>query len=91
MKRKKQIYKRITDLNIIMDMYDNVIRKNTKNKQKIEEFENFYSQNMVEIKDVLASKKYVPNNFSYFFFSHMIVFDVSLSLMIPLETKYKKE
>ena len=66
MKRKKQIYKKITDLNVIMTMYDNIIRKNTKNKQKIEEFENFYSQNMVEIKDVLASKKYAPNNYSVF-------------------------
>ena len=35
MKRKNNLYKKICDIDVIMNMYDNVIRINTKNKNKI--------------------------------------------------------
>lgn len=60
------VYKDICDLSTIMEMYDNVIRKNTRNKMKVEEFENYYSQNIVNIKEVLCSKKYIPGRYSVF-------------------------
>ena len=67
MKRKKNLYKKITDLDVIMNMYDKVIKLNTKNKYKIEAFDRFYSENMVMIKELLASKKYTPGRYSIFF------------------------
>ena len=36
MKRINNIYSIVTDLDTIIDMYDNSVRKNTKNKIKIE-------------------------------------------------------
>lgn len=66
MKSKKNLYDKICDLDTIINMYDKCIRKNTKNKQKIEEFENNYSQNMIIIKELLASKKYVPGRYNIF-------------------------
>ena len=66
MKRKKNLYNKITNLDVIIDMYDKTVRLNTKNKKKIEEFDNFYSENLSEIKDILASKKYVPGKYSIF-------------------------
>lgn len=67
MKRKKNLYNKILDLDVIIDMYDNVIKKNTKNKIKIEQFENYYSENMVMIKDILKSKTYSPDKYNIFF------------------------
>ena len=62
----KNIYNKITNLNVIMNMYDYTVRINTKNKEKVEKFDNFYSQNIVSIKDVLASKKYSPERYNIF-------------------------
>lgn len=67
MKRKKNLYNKILDLDVIIDMYDNVIKKNTKNKIKIEQFENYYSENMVMIKNILKSKTYSPDKYNIFF------------------------
>lgn len=39
MKRKKNLYSKILDLDLIIDMYDNCVRKNTKNKDKISKIE----------------------------------------------------
>ena len=58
MKKVGNIYKRITDLNIIMDMYENIVSKNTKNKSKIEKFERFYSLNLINIKEELSNNSY---------------------------------
>lgn len=67
MKKKKNLYSKMIDLDVIIDMYDSTIKVNTKNKEKIEEFENYYSENMVIIKELLASKKYVPGKYNIFF------------------------
>ena len=66
MKRINNIYENITDLNIIMDMYENIVSKNTKNKSKIELFDRLYSINIVKIKDILKSKSYIPSKYNIF-------------------------
>ena len=60
------LYNKITNLNVIMNMYDYTVRINTKNKEKVKKFDNFYSQNIVSIKDVLAGKKYYPGRYNIF-------------------------
>ena len=60
MKRVNNLYNKICDINVIMDMYDKVIKTNTKNKKKIQNFENFHSCNMTKIKKTLITKTYDP-------------------------------
>lgn len=66
MKRANNLYKKICDIDVIMNMYDKVIRVNTKNKKKIQNFENFYSCNIVKIKEILMRKDYVPGKYNLF-------------------------
>ena len=66
MKRVNNIYNKICDINVIMDMYDKVIKTNTKNKKKIQKFENFYSCNIAKIKETLITKSYVPGKYNIF-------------------------
>lgn len=66
MKSKKNLYDKICNLDTIIDMYESCVRKNTKNKLKIEEFENNYSQNMIIIKELLSSRKYIPGKYNIF-------------------------
>ena len=66
MKRVNNLYNKICDINVIMDMYDKVIKVNTKNKKKIQNFENFYSCNIAKIKETLITKKYVPGKYNIF-------------------------
>lgn len=66
MKRVNNLYSRICDIDTIMNMYDKTVRLNTKNKLKIEKFNNFYSINISKIKDILCSKKYIPNRYNIF-------------------------
>ena len=65
MKRVNNLYYKICDLDNIIDMY-NKVRINTKNKLKIERFNNFYSLNLVNIKELLCSKKYNPGRYNIF-------------------------
>lgn len=67
MKRVNNIYNKICDIDIVMDMYDKVIKINTKNKKKIQNFENFYSCNIAKIKETLITKSYVPGKYNIFF------------------------
>lgn len=66
MKRVNNIYNKICDIDVIMDMYDNVIRTNTKNKKKIQNFENYYSCNIAKIKEALITKSYIPGKYNIF-------------------------
>ena len=66
MKRVNNIYNKICDIDVIMDMYDKVIKTNTKNKKKIQNFENFYSCNIAQIKETLITKSYVPGKYNIF-------------------------
>lgn len=65
MKRVNNLYYKICDLDNIIDMY-NKVKTNTKNKLKIERFNNFYSLNLVNIKELLCSKKYNPGRYNIF-------------------------
>ena len=49
-----------------MDMYDKVIRRNTKNKKKVQKFDDFYSCNIVKIKELLMSHKYKMGKYNIF-------------------------
>ena len=66
MKRVNNIYNKICDIDVIMDMYDKVIKTNTKNKKKIQNFENYYSCNIAKIKETLITKSYVPEKYNIF-------------------------
>ena len=66
MKRVNNLYKKICDLDVIMDMYDHAIRVNTKNKKKIQKFDNFYSCNIAKIKEMLIKKDYVLGRYNLF-------------------------
>ena len=48
MKRKNNLYKKICDIDVIMNMYDNVIRINTKNKNKIQKFDFLYHKKCLD-------------------------------------------
>ena len=67
MKRVNNIYNRITDINTIIDVYDNEVKRNTKNKTKVEEFDNYYSLNIKGIKEELMSGDYIPGEYNIFF------------------------
>lgn len=66
MKRVNNLYNKICDIDVIMNMYDKVIRTNTKNKRKIQQFDNFYSCNIIKIKEMLIKKNYTPGKYNIF-------------------------
>ena len=66
MKRYNNLYENLIDLNKIIVIYKNEIRKNTKNKRKLERFENFFMLNVVNILKMLESKKLVFDQYSIF-------------------------
>ncbi len=66
MKRKKNLYKNICDYDNIRNIYFNVIRKNTKNKRKIEKFEMNLSSNLYYIYEKLNNKNYNFNKYNIF-------------------------
>ena len=66
MKRVNNLYEKITDLNVITDMYDNTVAKNTKNKSKIERFNDYYSANIIDIKNVIDKKSYISGKYNIF-------------------------
>ncbi len=66
MKRVNNLYEKITDLNVITDMYDNTVAKNTKNKSKIERFNDYYSANIIDIKNIIDKKSYISGKYNIF-------------------------
>ena len=66
MKRKDNLYNRITDIRNIISMYDTRVRVNTKNKIKIEKFDEYYVSNITLVKSMLDSKKYKPSKYNIF-------------------------
>ena len=65
MKKIENLYNTIVDIN---KMYDHKIKVNTKNKKKLENFENNYVSNMLFIKNILEQKKYIPGKYNIFLF-----------------------
>jgi len=66
MKRINNLYNEILDLTRIQRIYRSRVRLNTKNKEKIERFENNYVSNMIYIKKVLEEKTYYPGRYNVF-------------------------
>lgn len=66
MKRVNNIYNYIFDIKNIIYIYEKRIKLNTKNKHKLEVFENNYVSNTYYIKRILESKKYVPGKYNIF-------------------------
>jgi len=66
MKRKNKLYSEILDIRKIQAVYNKRVRLNTKNKLKLERFENNYVSNMVLIKNILVNKSYIPGKYNIF-------------------------
>ena len=65
MKTVDNLYETILDLKKL-DLIYKIIRKNTKNKAKLENFENNYVSNMIYIKEILENKTYKPGKYNIF-------------------------
>lgn len=61
------IYGKITDISHIMSVYNKTVRKNTKNKYRVERFDDDYVKNICFIKNILDSKQYYPGKYNIFF------------------------
>ncbi len=66
MKRKNNLYNRITDIRNIISMYNTRVKINTKNKMKIEKFDEYYVSNITLVKNILDSKNYKPGKYNIF-------------------------
>ena len=66
MKRKNNLYNRITDTRNIISMYNTRVKINTKNKIKIEKFDEYYVSNITLVKNILDSKNYKPGKYNIF-------------------------
>ena len=66
MKRKNNLYNRITDIRNIISMYNTRVKINTKNKIKIEKFDEYYVSNITLVKNILDSKNYKPGKYNIF-------------------------
>ena len=66
MKRRNNIYHEITLLPNIMNMYDRRVKLNTRNKNKIEKFDDYYTENIINIKNILESKSYNGGKYNLF-------------------------
>lgn len=66
MKRKNNLYNQIIDIQKIQKVYDHRVRINTKNKKKLEKFDNYYVSNMIYIKTLLERREYVPGRYNVF-------------------------
>ncbi|MBP3840824.1 MAG: RNA-directed DNA polymerase [Bacilli bacterium] len=84
MKRYNNIYKTITNIDEIIDMYENTISKNTRNKLKIEKFDRMYSLNIAEIKKQLSAKSYIPGKYNIF-----LIREPKLRIIMSQEIKDK--
>ena len=66
MKRKNNLYNRITDIKNIISMYNTRVKINTKNKIKIEKFDEYYVSNITLVKNILDNKNYKPGKYNIF-------------------------
>ena len=67
MKRVNDLYNKINNIDVIMNMYDDVVSKTTKNKRKIMKFDDYYSCNIENIKKIINNNNYYPNRYNIFF------------------------
>ena len=66
MKRVNNIYYKICNIDNIINM-EHIISINTKNKIIIEKYQEYYSENIYKIKNILESKNYIPGEYNIFF------------------------
>lgn len=66
MRRVNNIYDSILDIKVIQKIYSSRVRVNTKNKLKLEKFENNYVSNMIYIKQMLEERNYKPGRYNIF-------------------------
>ena len=66
MKKINNLYNEIIDIKKIQFMYNRKVKINTKNKGKLDKFENNYVSNMVYIKNILEQKNYNPGRYNLF-------------------------
>lgn len=66
MKKVGNLYNQITDIKNIKIIYDKRVRLNTKNKIKVEKFDEYYTSNLLYIKEILESKNYKPGKYNIF-------------------------
>ena len=66
MKRIGYLYQEITDMKKIIDIYTKYVKKNTKNKRKVEVFENYLVENLAHIKTVLEKQDYRCGRYTIF-------------------------
>ncbi len=65
MKRKNNLYHNIVDLDNIINM-TNLVCKNVRNKRKVDKFEMFKSEHVINIKNRLVNKDYNFNKYNIF-------------------------
>lgn len=65
MKRKNNLYHNIIDLDNIINM-TNLVCKNVRNKRKVDKFEMFKSEHVINIKNRLVNKDYNFNKYNIF-------------------------
>ena len=68
MKRKNNLYEEICDIDNIINM-NNMVCRHSKNKKKVNIFEKKKIEHIVNIKNRLESRNYIPNNFNIFMIS----------------------
>ena len=66
MKRVNNLYNKINDLDKIIEMTE-IVSRNTKNKNKISKFNDYYSCNIVNIKNIIDSQNYIMDKYNIFF------------------------
>ena len=68
MKRVNNLYRSICDLDNIIEM-TNIVCKNTKNKKKVEKFETYKMEHIINIKNKLESKDFQFDKYNIFMIS----------------------
>ena len=66
MKRASNLYNQICDIDNIMK-FAHIVCVNTKNKKKVEEFEEHFIENIYKIREKLISRTYTPGKYNIFF------------------------
>ncbi len=66
MKRIKNVYSKINNLDHIIDIYRKQVRINTKNKYRLEQFEDFFIEQITTIKEMINEKKITFSRYSLF-------------------------
>lgn len=68
MKRQNNLYNKMLDINNIIDM-TNLVLKNTHNKRKVNAFENYKMEHIINIKNRLESGNFISSKYNIFLIS----------------------